>query len=416
MKTRNIFALIGISLAMVVGTVGILGLSKSEIKTQEAVATDVTLTKDRTIIVAYNDGLNIFNSCTVALFYTNDLTGDSAVSGTVEVTRIGTTQTGYATIPSGAKRVEVMRLAPGHQALPCDGWPTGTIYNQWMSLNLQDNKSVFAITGYDDLDNGKSKQRWFSDVDFLVLPSGMPVFVKVPSGTGWLNDNPTLKIYHTVSAAYGVTAGSGLIQMTRMSSTSEYFYCVPQSTVIANHFQIQRFVNGSWCNETSYIQTSYGYYNTTIVDIEDSKNDYSQNNWDSGKTTLDTANAYGEYFLNTVTCSGNGSITSAASAWTTVKNMYDGLSKNVQGEVWKATANESGSLIQQAMARYDYIVGTKKYSGYNNFVNRSIAGANQLLSVVSSDNTGTIVVVTVSLVAITSVGAYFFLKRRKEVA
>ena len=102
--------------------------------------------------------------------------------------------------------------------------------------------------------------------------------------------------------------------------------------------------------------------------------------WDNGY--LDTDNIisdesrvdfYGDYFLDTVSCSGSGnSDVTTSEQWNAVKNEYvNHLSKTFQGKVWTTIANKDteASKIAQAMARYDYIVLYKQYD-HEDFINR----------------------------------------------
>ena len=84
---------------------------------------------------------------------------------------------------------------------------------------------------------------------------------------------------------------------------------------------------------------------------------------------------FGQYFLDTVTCSGTGnSDTTTSTEWNNVKVAYNHLNRVLQGDVWTATADVNGTLVEQAMARYDYIVF---YKGYNHedFINRQADGS-----------------------------------------
>ena len=59
--------------------------------------------------------------------------------------------------------------------------------------------------------------------------------------------------------------------------------------------------------------------------------------------------------------------------------MYSQLTADAQNEVFKASADEQGNNIEKAMARYDYIVFFKNYSGYTDFINRRLAGSGRSL-------------------------------------
>ena len=84
---------------------------------------------------------------------------------------------------------------------------------------------------------------------------------------------------------------------------------------------------------------------------------------------------FGQYFLDTVTCSGTGSSdTTTSTEWNNVKVAYNHLNRVLQGDVWTAIADVNGTLVEQAMARYDYIVFYKGYD-HEDFINRQADGS-----------------------------------------
>lgn len=125
----------------------------------------------------------------------------------------------------------------------------------------------------------------------------------------------------------------------------------------------------SYWNKTQDISFNSSNHTANMLHIND---------WGEGQ--LDTINIisdesrvgfYGNYFLNTVTCSGTGASDATTSTqWTSAKIAYNHLSRKLQGTVWTTTADEEGTLIQQAMARYDYIVLFRQYS-HEDFINRA---------------------------------------------
>ena len=152
--------------------------------------------------------------------------------------------------------------------------------------------------------------------------------------------------------------------------------------------------------------------------------------WGSGYLDKDNvissesrANFYGQYFLDTVKCSGTGATDATTSAqWQAVKDEYHNhLSRLLQGDVWKAKPDEEGSVLEQAVLRYDYIVF---YKGYNHadFMNRKespnkgfAAGA---YNVVGDDGSTRNLVIVASLVALASAagGAMVLVSRKKRVS
>ena len=104
------------------------------------------------------------------------------------------------------------------------------------------------------------------------------------------------------------------------------------------------------------------------------------------------------------------------SAWSNLKTQYQNMSTTNQGVFYAATANDS-SYPGKGALRYDYLVA--KY-GLENFVNRSVSsfsnGALLLfaLNIKNSQNVTIIVITVLSLVSVSTIGGYFFLRKRKE--
>ena len=103
------------------------------------------------------------------------------------------------------------------------------------------------------------------------------------------------------------------------------------------------------------------------------------NDWNGGYIDADNIisrdsrlNFYGQYFLDTVSCSGTGeSDATTEEQWNKVKYEYQvHTSKTYEGEIWKMVADKDGSVIAQALARYDYIVLHKHYD-HPDFINRA---------------------------------------------
>lgn len=173
-------------------------------------------------------------------------------------------------------------------------------------------------------------------------------------------------------------------------------------------------------------------YNQTQDLIYDGNNQIANiihiNGWDSGY--LDSANPitrqsrldfYGNYFLNSVACSGTGaSDVTTAEMWNKVQYEYEHqLSRTFQGEVWKTYAKEDGTLIQQAMARYDYIVFYKQYQ-HEDFINRAespnkteYSEAYNINNFIEDNSNTYLIVIIVSVVSVLSLTALIILKKRK---
>ncbi len=104
------------------------------------------------------------------------------------------------------------------------------------------------------------------------------------------------------------------------------------------------------------------------------------------------------------------------SAFSTLKTKYS---------LARAVADENGNEVEQFLAAYDYVVGTKKplggdWASANDFLGRySSGGINYELarttSSASSNNSGIIAIsAIITVITLTAIGGYFFLRKRKE--
>lgn len=127
------------------------------------------------------------------------------------------------------------------------------------------------------------------------------------------------------------------------------------------------------------------------------------------------AESYAQQFLAAFTCDASGKTEptfASGFSWTVLKTNFNSLNSYDKATLTGATANESGTTVEQAVARYDKVVSHWKYE---NFMSRSITGLNNRTSFISSDNELFIVIIaTSSIVSITAVGLYMLLKKRKE--
>ena len=327
--------------------------------------------KDTPFIVAANNEVNtFFNDCDVGIFCYG---GGITTPVTIKVDRLNTCLLGTTIVPKGTLYMEVIRTNSG--SLPCTGLPS-TIHNRWSRTEYNSTKNVIKITSWD---GGQD----YSD-NKVVLLKDRPAFFDTQDSAFWFADNAVAyAVTGALSNWYGYTASTGWNVLTRIN-TSGYIYFVPSATIIAPHVIITRNdPSGSgwdkkW-NQTTDITVNYGYnpLYTTMVETGMTEGKY---NW-GNKSAVETASEYGYYFMDKITCSGGGSITSPSSNWEVVSNMYSKLTADVQNEIFKASADEHGEKnIEKAMARYDYIVFFKAYSGYSDFIHRGQDGSGRSLS------------------------------------
>ena len=142
-----------------------------------------------------------------------------------------------------------------------------------------------------------------------------------------------------------------------------------------------------------------------------------------GATNL-FAETFADEFLTNLTCNNAG--TSAPTYaegydWSKFESIYNGLDSEEQGRLHDAIASQSGTQIQQAMARYDYIEGKYNPEGtstsYKNFIGRTITpnqSGRVLLSVINKNTSTVIIIVVISSISVAAIGGYFLFRKKKE--
>lgn len=130
--------------------------------------------------------------------------------------------------------------------------------------------------------------------------------------------------------------------------------------------------------------------------------------------------AFGTSFLNkTATACTDGTKDNSEALktiWTTLNTEFNALSDSAKKLVKGAVANNAGTDLEKAMARYDHIV--KRYSAVHteidDFIGRGVTTSltNQLFKANTTNN-----IMVISLIACASVatiGGFFFIRKRKE--
>ena len=132
----------------------------------------------------------------------------------------------------------------------------------------------------------------------------------------------------------------------------------------------------------------------------------------NGATTFATA------FLAAITCDSTGTNAptfTSGNSWSSLATQYAALTSTEKQTLQNANANASGTVIEQAMARYDYIVAKYGEAQYSNFIGRTISNSANRMNSFNSDSTNNLLLVlgSISLLGGLTYLAYF-LKKRKE--
>ncbi len=145
-------------------------------------------------------------------------------------------------------------------------------------------------------------------------------------------------------------------------------------------------------------------------------------------SSADEADHYAETFLSNITCTQN-SVTSLLNAWnkvgsetTSMEYKFEKLTTGAKNVLKGTTGNENGTNVQKCIARYDRILGKYGYgtaSGqYHDFMGRtpaSLSSAKLAFPINNDTSNLTGIIVIISLVSVSAVGGFFFIRKRKSI-
>ena len=134
------------------------------------------------------------------------------------------------------------------------------------------------------------------------------------------------------------------------------------------------------------------------------------------KVEIAEADEWAQYFLSHVGCDASGR--DLPTGWTACATEYAKLSGPAKNIVYGATAKESGTYVEQAVARYD--VAVRNHSSLTKFIvnssdtPRSAAiNVNPIAQAVA--NSGSMIaIIAISSVSIAAIGGYFLFKKKKN--
>lgn len=141
----------------------------------------------------------------------------------------------------------------------------------------------------------------------------------------------------------------------------------------------------------------------------------------SGQSAAETwATSFNTDVVNGV-CKVNGSDFSTAmpTAWNAKATTYAALSSEAKSYIASKTPNASGDVVEKALYEYNHIYSTYGTTlELDNYIGRTepVKAAKVInpINPVINNNNFTAIIVIISMVSLTAIGGYFFLKRRKE--
>ena len=129
-----------------------------------------------------------------------------------------------------------------------------------------------------------------------------------------------------------------------------------------------------------------------------------------------TSEEFATDFLSSITCNNNGATAPTLSrSWSELEALYNELDSNHKAALRYATADENGTTVEQAMARYDFLC--RKYSQFNNFIGRSSANPSEsvLTKIMRKDYSLALALSIVSGVIVVGAIVLITLKKKKVI-
>ena len=342
------------------------------------------------------------------------------------------------TVPSGGGWTHFI-ICRYNPALDPNSSSWDGVYNKTTDLGFSSTfiyqQNTITITGYENNMLTISDMRSAYSFTHYGIASNSRVYLDTSSFTGWEESNAKFAIYFANPMLRSGEAWSSFMTKVEGSSNPHLYEC----TVPYEYGTISRVWNlvipvrfasyaeyPAWYNaDPQWNKTGDIYFDST----NHNNNIIRITGWESGEIKSETitreqrVEMYGQYFLDTVSCSGTGlSDSTTSEQWNAVKSQYQNMHTDYQGDVWTTIADSdtSASKVAQAMARYDYIVLYKQYD-HEDFINRKDSpnktDYNLALSRFAFPNenkeTSITVIVLVSILSISSISVLLIVKRRK---
>lgn len=266
----------------------------------------------------------------------------------------------------------------------------GGVYNEtefiYFSSFLQQQNTI-TISGYGE-GNRINVSSVKSYISYYGIKSDTHIYLDLSSFTDWEKDDAKFAIYFAYPSVtdekrwgqsyYNKVYYSSFCWKVNGQDNEHLYECVVPVVSDGNlwNMVIAARIDKS-AESPNWDQRHNQTQDLVFTSSNHSANMIKVTGWGSAELSVsipkeDRLDFYGRYFNNTVVCSGSGeSDATTSEMWNAVQYEYEHqLSKSFQGAIWLTTADKAGTLIQQAMARYDYIVLYKQY-GHTDFINRA---------------------------------------------
>ena len=268
-----------------------------------------------------------------------------------------------------------------------------------------------------------------------IVPNGQHRICATRDGvTYYLKENGTSAAPSAVTNFYEATIFTFTLvgaDTYTIKNGSNYLYCTATNNGV-------RFGNTStatsdrWTISTgeSTLDGSYNFYSSTgsrylsLYEASGTVQDWrgytsatAGNREENTDLQAFDATQFATEFLSTYTagCIQTGSYDENNMMWDTAAAQYALLANADKTTLANAVANENGTTVQQAAARYDFIVGKYGTSTLSDFMSRTpSAPSNPMRAYIADSSTASMIVIITAVLGVTTVGGYFFLRKKKE--
>jgi hypothetical protein len=216
-----------------------------------------------------------------------------------------------------------------------------------------------------------------------------------------------------------LSAGSAVKSLYMTGGVEQWCQFKGVSSTDPVHYPVKKVDDGMGGYNAAVV--SSGTYNITVTNDGEGWNYVFTG---TANTDLDAAISFANTFISTMEAncpatSQGGSSQKVANAWSGQITVYSGLSGDVQ--YYLLDEDSSITAITNFFSSYDYIYGhyasVRALQGAN-FLGRTIpVSANYSVALIGSNSNSTnaiVIVVVISVVGLSAIGGYFFLRKRKQ--
>ena len=276
------------------------------------------------------------------------------------------------------------------------------------SVTLTQNVSATVVVDSGLVANGNYRiQATRGDVTYYLksngtssAPSAVTSFYEATVFTFTVVDENTYTIKSGNDYLYSTSSNNGV----RVGSTADS-WLITAGTQESGAYDLKETNNNRYL--TLYNAQDWRAYTTADATNREENTDLQAFN----------ATQFAAEFLSTYTagCIQSGSYDANDMMWDTAAAQYALLASADQTALTNASASESGTTVQQAAARYDYIVGKYGTSTFSDFMSRTpSAPSNPMRAYIADSSTASMIVIITAVLGVTTVGVYFFLRKKKE--